>query len=68
MTSQAPDFPRIAYSLSEAEVLSGLSRATLYRLIAQGRLHTVHVGRRRLVPSDDLVALVAAKSETAHAA
>lgn len=52
------DFPRLSYSLSEAEVLSGLSRATLYRLIAAGKLNTVQIGRRRLVPSDELAALV----------
>src|SRR5262249_13726406 len=52
------DFPRLSYSLSEAEVLSGLSRATLYRRIADGSLRTAKVGRRRLVPADGLASLV----------
>jgi excisionase family DNA binding protein len=45
---------RLAYSLAEAEALSGLSRSTLYRLMAAGVLKTVHRGRRRLVPKEEL--------------
>lgn len=46
--------PRLAYSLAESEAMSGLSRSSLYRLIAAGRLKTVHCGRRRLVPAREL--------------
>lgn len=46
--------PRIAYSLAEVEALSGLSRSTLYRLMARGELETVKRGRRRLVPAKQL--------------
>jgi len=34
--------------------MSGLSRSSLYRLIAAGKLQTVQRGRRRLVPSAEL--------------
>ena len=47
-------FPRLAYSLAESEALSGLSRSSLYRLIAAEKLKTVQHGRRRLVPRDEL--------------
>jgi excisionase family DNA binding protein len=47
-------FPRLAYSLAESEALSSLSRSTLYRLIAAGKLKTVLRGRRRLVPASEL--------------
>jgi excisionase family DNA binding protein len=50
--------PRLAYSLAESEALSGLSRSSLYRLIASGQLKTVHCGRRRLVPVDELTRLL----------
>ena len=49
--------PRLAYSLAEVETLSGLSRASLYRLIAAGKLESVTRGRRRLIPSQALHAL-----------
>jgi excisionase family DNA binding protein len=48
---------RFAYSLAESEALCGLSRSSLYRLIAAGRLRTVQRGRRRLVPSSELARL-----------
>jgi excisionase family DNA binding protein len=52
--STAPPIPRLAYSIAESEALSGLSRSSLYRLIAAGELKTVQRGRRRLVPSAEL--------------
>lgn len=37
-------------SPAEAEIYTGLGRATLYRLIAAGVLESRKVGRRRLIP------------------
>jgi len=54
---------RLAYSLAESEALSGLSRSSLYRLIAAGKLLTVQRGRRRLVPSAELQRLCGADAE-----
>ena len=54
MDIQTIAVPRLAYSFSEAEVASGLSRSTLYRLIARGDLRSVKRGKRRLIPSDEL--------------
>ena len=45
---------RLAYSLAESETLIGLSRSSLYRLIAAGKLRTVQHGRRRIVPRTEL--------------
>lgn len=50
--------PRLSYSLAETEAMCGLSRSSLYRLIAAGRLKTVHCGRRRLVPTRELSRLL----------
>lgn len=49
--------PRLSYSIPEAEIASGVSRATLYRRIASGELRRVKVGRRSLIPVDALAAL-----------
>ncbi len=61
----AVPLPRLSFSIAEAEVMSGLSRATIYRLIAAGKLQTVQRGRRRLVPKDELERLCRPDSEAA---
>ena len=42
---------KLAYSLKEAAQLSSLSEATLKRCLRDGRLGSVRVGRRRLIPA-----------------
>jgi excisionase family DNA binding protein len=54
MQTQIITFPRLTYSLAEIEVLVGLSRSTLHRMVARGQLDTVKRGRRRLVPADQV--------------
>jgi hypothetical protein len=61
--SSSQFLPRLAYSLAEAESLSGLSRSSLYRLMAAGKLHTVQRGRRRLVPTAELERLCGLNEE-----
>ncbi|WP_296707186.1 helix-turn-helix domain-containing protein [Rhodoblastus sp.] len=39
----------------------GVSRSTAYRLIAEGKLETVKIGNRRLVPVDSAEALLESK-------
>lgn len=58
METQTLTVPRLAYSIAETEVMSGLSRSSLYRLMAAGQLKTVLRGRRRLVPVQELQKLV----------
>jgi excisionase family DNA binding protein len=41
---------RRALSIYEAARACGISRATLYRLIGEGKLATIKIGARRLVP------------------
>jgi excisionase family DNA binding protein len=48
---------RLGYSFAEAEVISNLSRSTLYREVARGRLRRVKVGKRSLIPADALATL-----------
>jgi excisionase family DNA binding protein len=61
-TLEAPALPsRPGYSVAEAELMSGFSRATLYRLMERGELAFVKVGERRLIPADELKRMTDAK-------
>lgn len=63
-TASSPSsLPRFAFSIAESEAVSGLSRSSLYRLIAAGKLRTVQRGRRRLVPSAELERLCSVDAE-----
>jgi excisionase family DNA binding protein len=49
---------RRVYSILEAAHVLNLSRATLYRLLAEGRIASIKIGSRRLIPRtsiDDLL-------------
>ena len=63
MTSIA--FPRLGYSFAELEVLTGLSRATIYRMHKRGEFRTVRRGRRQLVPADEVLRLCGTAAEAA---
>jgi len=54
MDTQTVSVPRLSYSFTEAELATGLSRSTLYRLVARGELQTVKRGKRRLIPTEQL--------------
>ena len=49
---------RRAFSIRETERATSLSHATIYRIIASGKLKTVKVGARRLVPAHAIDALL----------
>jgi excisionase family DNA binding protein len=53
--------PQPVRLLSVAEVLraTGVARSTLYTEIQTGRLRSISIGRRRLIPADALEAFVA---------
>jgi excisionase family DNA binding protein len=53
---QTPE--RRVLSIQEAARTCGLSRATLYRLLKDGKLTTVKIGGRRLVPVGAIDALL----------
>jgi|HubBroStandDraft_5_1064220.scaffolds.fasta_scaffold784417_1 excisionase family DNA binding protein len=57
-TQERSAFERRALSIEEAAKACGLSRATLYRLLNDGKLTTVKVGARRLVPIAAIDALL----------
>jgi excisionase family DNA binding protein len=56
----APDSDSLAFSVEEAARLIGVSRATVYVLISTGELRTIKIRKRRLVPREALLDLLAA--------
>ena len=44
----------LAYRVNDAAKVAGLSRSSLYVLIGEGRLRSVLVAGRRLIPADAL--------------
>ncbi len=51
---------RLAYPIPESAHLLGISPRSVYRLIETGELRSVTLGRRRLVPAQELDRLVRA--------
>ena len=51
----------VAYAVPEAARALSVSRDTIYQLIRSGRLRTIKVGRRRLVPAMSLDEYVVAE-------
>lgn len=45
---------KIAYSIEEASVLSGIGQGTIRRLVEWGKLPVLKVGRKILIRSDSL--------------
>lgn len=46
--------PKLAYSVAETCDSIGITRPTLYKLIADGRLRSVKIGTRRIITADSL--------------
>ena len=60
------DRPPVLLSVEQVARRLGIGRTSVYGQIAAGKLRSVKVGRRRLVPSDalgDLVASIAPKHD-----
>lgn len=55
----APVSDRLSYRVAEAAHVSGLSRSTIYELIAAGKIRDVKVAGCRIVPAEDLHRLIA---------
>jgi excisionase family DNA binding protein len=54
----ANDPPKLAHSIDEAGLALGISRSSVYALIKEGRLRVLKLGRRTVIPTDALQALV----------
>ena len=49
---------RLLHPTAEGAALIGVGRSTLYELIKSGEIKTVKIGRRTLIPHDELVRFV----------
>ena len=63
MSSNFQQQHRRALSIKETAEACGLSRATLYRLMAEGKLATLKIGARRLVPVVAIDALLSGRAK-----
>ena len=48
---------RIAYSINETARVLSLGRTTIYAMLADGRLESIKLGRRRLVTAASIPAI-----------
>ena len=49
---------RLVYSILETAHTLNLSRATVYRLLTQGKIASIKIGSRRLIPRSSIEILV----------
>jgi excisionase family DNA binding protein len=68
MHEAKPLTPPLALTVRNACALSGIGRTLLYKLIDTGQLRRVKVGKRTLIPFDDLQKLVAPREANGEAA
>jgi len=52
--NDTPQGAPLAYSIKEASRVTSLGRTRIFQLIAAGRLETVKIGQRRLIPAHAL--------------
>ncbi len=55
---EGSSFQPIAYDIATASRVSSIGKTRLYELIAEGRLESRHIGRRRVILADSLRALI----------
>jgi excisionase family DNA binding protein len=51
---------KLAYGVVEAARVAGIGRSTIYEMLASGDLTAVKLGRRTLIPADELRRFIAA--------
>jgi excisionase family DNA binding protein len=62
MDARSAEPKPIAVTIPTARRISGLGNSTIWKLISEGRLDTVSVGRRRLILYDSLEKLLSPKA------
>ena len=53
-----PDSPPLSYTIRSAAAATGISRAVLYKLVADGELLAARFGRRVIIPRRELERLL----------
>lgn len=57
--------PAIAASIPESARIVGVSRSLIYKMLNEGRLPSVKIGRRRVIPIEALRAFIEAQTQKA---
>jgi excisionase family DNA binding protein len=60
LRAESDALPDRLLSIDEAAAALGIGRTSLYQAMATGRVRSVHVGRRRLIPSSAIAEVAAA--------
>jgi len=58
ITTAALPAQRRAYSFRDGESILGISRSTFYRLEAASKIKLIRIGRRTLIPADEIERLL----------
>jgi excisionase family DNA binding protein len=58
LKSSLDENERRALRVNDAAFAYGIGRSTIYKLMSEGKLATVKIGGRRLIPRDALEALI----------
>jgi excisionase family DNA binding protein len=56
--TNTPTFEKRAFQVNEFAAAHGISRSTIYALMKEGKLRTIVIGGRRLIPKDAAEALL----------
>lgn len=65
-SAQAPAVAPLLHSIPAAAKILGVGRSTVYELLGEKRLRSVHLGRRRLIPDAALRDFIADLSAQAN--
>jgi excisionase family DNA binding protein len=68
VAASAPAGPERLLSVDEAAQLLGIGRSKLYQLLAAGRLRSLSIGDRRLIPASSIDAYIAGSRSPGAAA
>ncbi|MGA7872943.1 MAG: helix-turn-helix domain-containing protein [Candidatus Binatus sp.] len=60
---EAPSVERLAFSMLESAAALGLSPGKIRLMLQSGELRSVHAGRRRLVPRQELEKFLSVSNE-----
>jgi len=58
LISKLTEDPRLVVTVGEAATMLGVSRSFAYKLVSEGELRVIHLGRRKVVPKIALFELV----------
>lgn len=68
MSAVTQTWPPLIYSIEDVQRVTSLGKTSIYKLIGEGALKTIKIGRRTGVLAEDLNAFIASLAEASKAA